>query len=101
MSGVAALLARAAAQRGEATTLIDLVEAASEAGATRALNRIGLHDEDAGKDIGELRELVQGWRDAKTSAFKLAAAWAVRGLVALLLFILALKTGIIKGGTIL
>ncbi len=95
---VAALLARAEAEGAGKATLLDLVEAASEAGATRALNRIGLHDEAAGKDIGDLRQLIQGWRDAKGSALKAGAAWAVRGLIALLLLGLAVKFGTIRIG---
>ena len=93
---VAKLLAEASAQGADAARLIDLVEAASEAGATRALNRIGLHDEAAGKDIGDLRQLVQGWRDAKSSAVKAAVTWAVRGVIALLLLGLAIKFGVVR-----
>ena len=92
----ATLIDRAAREGASTATLIDLVEAASEAGATRALNRIGLHDADAGKDIGELRQLVQGWRDAKTSALRAAVSWTVRGLIALLLLGLALRTGVLS-----
>lgn len=88
---VAALLAQAEAGGASRVTLIELVEAASEAGATRALNRIGLHDEDAGKDIGDLRQLVQGWRDAKSSAVKAAAGWLARGIAVLVLLGLALR----------
>ncbi len=94
MTGVAGFMARASAEGATQATLIDLIEAASEAGATRALNRIGLHDADAGKDIVELRQLIQGWRDAKTSALRAAVTWAVRGVFALLLLGLAVKTGV-------
>ena len=96
MSSVSGLLARAMAENPPASTLIDLVEAASEAGATRALARLGLHDEAAGKDVADLRQLVQGWRDAKTSAVRAAVTWAVRGVIALLLLGLALRSGIIS-----
>ena len=93
---VAKLLAEASAQGADAARLIDLVEAASEAGATRALNRIGLHDAAAGKDIGDLRQLVQGWRDAKSSALRAVVTWTVRGLIALLLVGLAIKLGMVR-----
>jgi len=95
---VAALIARAGAEGSSQATLIELVEAASEAGATRALARLGLHDEDAGKDIASLRELLQGWRDARSSALKAAAGWLARGLVALLLLGLAVKFGMVRIG---
>ena len=95
---VATLLAQAEAEGAANRTLLDLIEAASEAGATRALNRIGLHDPAAGKDIGDLRQLIQGWRDAKSSALKAAAAWAVRGLIAVLLLGLAVRFGAVHFG---
>lgn len=93
---IAKLIAGASAQGADAAQLIDLVEAATEAGATRALNRIGLHDEAAGKDIGDLRQLVQGWRDAKSSALRAVVTWAVRGLIALLLLGLAIKLEMVR-----
>ena len=42
-----------------------LIERAAEAGARRALVNVGLHDEDAGKDVQELRGLLETWRDTK------------------------------------
>jgi hypothetical protein len=42
-----------------------LIERAVEAGARRALVNVGLHDEDAGKDVQELRGLLETWRDTK------------------------------------
>lgn len=45
--------------------LIKMIEDASEKGATKALCRIGLHDEDAVHDVKELRNLLDGWRDTR------------------------------------
>lgn len=42
-----------------------LLEKASERGAESALRKIGLHDEQAGKDIQEVRSLLESWRDTK------------------------------------
>lgn len=92
---VGTLLAKAEAEGATRPTLIELVEAASEAGAVRALGKLGLHDAGAGKDIGDLRQLVQGWRDAKSSAFRAAIGWTVRGLIAMLLVGLAMRTGLL------
>lgn len=50
-----------------------LIERAAEAGAAKALEKVGLHDEHAGKDIGELRGLLDTWREAKKEAVKTAA----------------------------
>ena len=45
--------------------LIKMIEDASDKGATKALARIGLHDEDAVHDVKELRNLLDGWRDTR------------------------------------
>lgn len=42
-----------------------IIEKASERGAECALRKIGLHDEQAGKDIQEVRSLLESWRDTK------------------------------------
>jgi Family of unknown function (DUF6127) len=55
-----------------------LLEQASESGARRALALLGLDDSHAAKDMGELRELLSAWRDAKRSARKAAIGWLVR-----------------------
>lgn len=70
-----------------------LLEQASEAGAERALERLGLTDASAREDIHELRELLSAWRDAKRSAWRAMVDWAVRGCLALLLVALAVKFG--------
>ncbi len=76
------------------TTLRGLVEEASDLGAERALSRLGLSDDSAQDDIDELRELLQAWRDAKASAWRAALDWLVRGLLALLLIGIAVRTGV-------
>lgn len=91
---IARLVAQAAPGPADIITLRALVEEASELGAARALERIGLGDEGAGGDIGELRELLSAWRDAKKSAWKAAVEWLVRGLLALLLVGLAMRLGL-------
>ena len=75
-------------------TLRALVEEACEAGAARALGRLGLDDASAPKDMAELRELLVAWRDAKKSARKAVIGWALRGCLALLLIGLAVKLGL-------
>ena len=70
-----------------------LIEEASEAGATRTLERLGLSDPSAARDLSELRELLQAWRDAKASARAAALGWIVRPLLALLLLGLAVRLG--------
>ena len=42
-----------------------MLDKAAERGAKRALQSVGLHDDDAGTDIHELRGLLDSWRGAK------------------------------------
>lgn len=90
---LARLLAQAATTPQDIVTLRALVEEASELGAARALEKLGLADEGAQSDIGELRELLSAWRDAKSSAWKAAIEWLVRGILALLLVSIAMRLG--------
>ena len=88
------LIAQAAAEGSELITLRAIVEEASEVGANRALDRIGLSDKSAQDDIDELRELLGAWRAAKASAWKAAIEWIVRGAMALLLIGIAVRLGV-------
>lgn len=90
---LALLLAEAGRQGVDTVTLRALVEEASEAGAGRALAALGLRDEHARRDMDDLRELLQAWRDAKKSAWAAVASWTVRILLALLVAGMAVKMG--------
>lgn len=87
------LLAQAAGDGSDLMTLRAIVEEASELGADRVLARMGLDDANAQHDLSELRELLRAWRDAKASAWKAAVEWIVRGVLALLLFGIAVRLG--------
>lgn len=96
MSGgavLASLMAHAEGDGADLATLQAIAEEAGEVAAGRALARLGLSDAGAAKDMGELRELLAAWRDAKRSALKAFAGWVVRLMLALLLVGLAVKTG--------
>lgn len=71
-----------------------LIEEASEMGARRALARLGLADAAAREDIGDLRQLLEAWRDAKRSARNAAVEWLVRGALAILVIGIAVKIGL-------
>ena len=45
-----------------------LIDQAAEKGAACALRRVGLSDQDAGRDVRELRELLVAWRDIRKTA---------------------------------
>lgn len=91
---LARLVAQAATTPPEIVTLRAVVEEASELGAARALERLGLDDARAKADMSELRELLSAWRDAKKSAWKAAVDWLVRGALALLLVGIAVRLGV-------
>ena len=87
-------IAQAGHEGGELITLRAIVEEASELGANRVLDRLGLGDPSAREDIDELRELLGAWRDAKASAWKAAVDWLVKGVLALLLVGIAVRLGV-------
>ncbi|WP_338424743.1 DUF6127 family protein [Sphingopyxis kveilinensis] len=91
---LARLIALAGTSAPDAALLRAVVEEASELGARRALARLGLADAAARDDVADLRQLLGAWRDAKTSAWKAAVDWAVRGVLALLVVGLAVKLGL-------
>lgn len=90
---LAQLIAQGTAEGADMATLRGIAEEAGELGASRALARLGLDDPEAGKDMGELRELLEAWRDAKRSAVKAVAGWVVRMVLALVMVGLAVKLG--------
>jgi hypothetical protein len=95
VSMLALLLAQAEGQGADLGTLRGLIEEASELGADRALGALGLRDANARRDMDELRELLQAWRDAKKSAWQAVASWAVRILLALLVLGMSVRLGLL------
>jgi hypothetical protein len=87
------LIGQAESEGADLVTLRAIVEEAGELAARRALEKLGLADALAGKDMAELRELLAAWRDAKRSAVKAAFAWIGRMLAAAVLVGLAVKMG--------
>ncbi|MEO7177516.1 MAG: DUF6127 family protein [Allosphingosinicella sp.] len=102
MTADAEMLARLVAQAQGVPGAVDmvmiraLVEEASELGAGRALEALGLSDGKARRDMDELRELLQAWRDAKKGAWQAAVSWAVRILLALLVLGMSVRLGLLE-----
>ncbi|MEA3051141.1 MAG: hypothetical protein QOG72_44 [Sphingomonadales bacterium] len=94
-SMLALLVAQAEGQGAGLVTVRALIEEASELGAERALEALGLKDEKARRDMDELRELLQAWRDAKKSARQAVVSWAVRILLALLVLGMSVRLGLL------
>lgn len=67
-----------------AIELQKLLEEASEKGARRALERLGLHDDTAPGDMKELRSVLEAYRTAKSTAFRAVVHWLTVGFIALL-----------------
>lgn len=91
---LARLIAEAQENGSDLITLRAIVEEATDLGADRVLQRMGLGDASAQGDLDELRELLRAWRDAKASAWQAVVHWMVRGALALLLIGLAVKLGL-------
>ncbi|QIQ87705.1 DUF6127 family protein [Erythrobacter sp.] len=91
---LATLMKQANEEGAELVTLRAIVEETSELAADRILERLGLDDAQAEGDLGELRELLQAWRDAKASAWKAFVEWAIRAALALLLIGIAFRLGV-------
>ena len=93
---LALLVAQADERGGDLVMIRALVEEASDLGAARVLERLGLADPTAHEDVRELRELLRGWRDAKRAARNAALGWLMRIAVALVLLGLAVKLDLLR-----
>lgn len=92
---LARLVAQAEARPMDMVMIRALIEEASDLGAGRALERLGLADRRAQGDVRELRELLSAWRDAKKAARGAVIGWAVRIAMALILLGIAVKMGLL------
>lgn len=80
----------------------ELLERAAERGAERVLTHLGLengleHTRTA-QDIGELRALLEAWRDARRTAWQTVIKVLTTGLLAALVAGVALKPKLFGGG---
>ncbi len=91
---LASLMAQARNEGADLITLRAIIEEVSVLATDRSLERLGLGDPGAENDLVALRELLQAWRDAKTSAWKALVDWIVRGVLALLLIGIAVRLGV-------
>lgn len=63
----------------------DLLDRAAERGAERALSHLGLESIHAARDIHELRDLLEAWRDARRTAWHTVKVITTGILAALLM----------------
>ena len=75
----------------------ELLDRAAERGAERCLAHLGLENGHAARDIRELRDLLDAWRDARRTAWQTAVKVATTGLLAALLVGAAIKLKLLGG----
>jgi len=75
----------------------DLLDRAAERGAERCLAHLGLENGHAAKDIRELRDLLEAWRDARRTAWQTAVKVITTGILAALLVGAAIKLTLMGG----
>ncbi len=77
--------------------LDDLLTRAAERGAERCLAHLGLENGHAAKDIRELRDLLEAWRDARRTAWRTFIRTVTTGILSLLLIGAAIKLKLMGG----
>jgi hypothetical protein len=77
--------------------LDELLTRAAERGAERCLAHLGLENGHAARDIRELRDLLEAWRDARHTAWQTAIKVATTGILASLLVGAAIKLKLMGG----
>ena len=75
----------------------DLLAHAAERGAERVLAHLGLENGHAARDIRELRDLLEAWRDARRTAWQTTIKVITIGLLAALLVGAAIKLKLMGG----
>lgn len=77
--------------------LDDLLTRAAERGAERCLAHLGLENGHAARDIRELRDLLDAWRDARRTAWQTSIKVITTGVLAALLVGAAIKLKLMGG----
>lgn len=75
----------------------ELLDRAAERGAERCLAHLGLENGHAAKDIHELRDLLEAWRDARRTAWQTTVKVVTTGILAALLIGAAIKLKLLGG----
>lgn len=75
----------------------EMLAHAAERGAERVLSHLGLENGHAARDIRELRDLLEAWRDARHTAWQTFVKVLTTGLLAALLVGAAIKLKLVGG----
>ncbi len=74
-----------------------LLQQAAEHGALHALSNLGLENGHAARDIRELRDLLDAWRDARRTAWRTVVRVLTTGILVALLIGAAIKLKLMGG----
>ncbi len=77
--------------------LDDLLTRAAERGAERCLAHLGLENGHAARDIRELRDLLEAWRDARHTAWQTVIKVVTTGLLTIIVVGAAIKLKLMGG----
>jgi hypothetical protein len=69
----------------------EMLDSAAQRGAEKCLAHLGLENGSAAKDIRELRDLLEAWRDARRTAWRTAVKVVTTAILAMLLVGAAIK----------
>ena len=58
-----------------------LLDRSAKKGASAALEELGLHDDSAAKDIGDIRELLASWRETRKAVWSTVVKIATTGIL--------------------
>ena len=75
----------------------ELLDRAAERGAERCLAHLGLENGHAARDIRELRDLLEAWRDARHTAWQTVIKVVTTGLLAIIVVGAAIKLKLMGG----
>jgi hypothetical protein len=77
--------------------LDQLLTKAAEKGAERCLAHLGLENGHAARDIRELRDLLDAWRDARRTAWQTIIKVATTGILTAIIIGVAVKLKLMGG----
>lgn len=77
--------------------LDEMLACAAERGAERVLAHLGLENGHAARDIRDLRDLLEAWRDARRTAWQTAVKVLTTGVLAALLIGVTVKLKLFGG----
>lgn len=63
-----------------------MLDRAAKRGARAALEELGLHDENAGRDIEDMRGLLASWRETRRTVWRTVIKWVTTAVLGFIVF---------------